>query len=83
MNKRHIYLFLSSFSHLFVFILYAQDFIIFNVNFLFVLKKRFKSFTKIFSFLTISYLSENYEDISDFTLLNLVIKNMINDPDQG
>ena len=28
-------------------------------------------------------LSENYEDISDFTLLNLVIKNMINDPDQG
>jgi hypothetical protein len=26
--------------------------------------------------------NENYEDISDFTLLNLVIKNMINDPDQ-
>lgn len=24
-----------------------------------------------------------YEDVCDFTLLNLVIKNMINDPDQG
>ena len=27
--------------------------------------------------------TESYEDTSDFTLLNLVIKSMINDPDQG